>query len=311
MNLDDENHNAVISPEGSEGQAPLPAAFDLESFVPEEYKSKPYMQELLKDENASSRLFREFDGLQSKLGQKQNLVPSAEASPEAWTEFYSKLRPEAPDKYELPEIQWPEEDKELAALVNSWEGEVEYSAKLKQLFFENGLTSTQAANLIKGHQGLQVEQLRAEVAKAKEGQFKNFTTATEALNSVYADKTAYVQETAKGLIEKVLPKELQPLLVNVDPRSEAVVAAIAHALHEKYVKPDNGTVNARSANGATTIPELELELSRASEEFYSLQGGSTLPPPGAMETAKAARDRAAETLREARNALLTNTRKVI
>lgn len=70
-------------------------------YVPEDIKSNSEMMKPLESVKDISSLIKGYVHAQKQIG-KAITVPSAEAKPEDWDSFYTKIgRPESPDKYEV------------------------------------------------------------------------------------------------------------------------------------------------------------------------------------------------------------------
>jgi len=78
---------------------------DWKTGLPDDIRGDPSL-EAIKDLPA---LAKSYIHAQRLVGMDKIPLPAKDATPEAWNEFYSKLgKPEAPDKYELPEVKYPE-----------------------------------------------------------------------------------------------------------------------------------------------------------------------------------------------------------
>lgn len=78
---------------------------DWKSSLPDDIRGDPSL-EVIKD---IPSLAKSYVHAQKLVGMDKIPVPAKDAKPEAWNEFYTKLgKPEAPDKYELPTVEYPE-----------------------------------------------------------------------------------------------------------------------------------------------------------------------------------------------------------
>ena len=114
----------VISPEATPAEPS-----DVPSWIKElpEPLQKEKGLHKFKDRDALASSYVE---LQRKLGTTVQ-IPKADADPADWEKFFSRIRPESPEKYELPAEGLTEED----------------VANLRKAAFENGLSTKQAKAL--------------------------------------------------------------------------------------------------------------------------------------------------------------------
>jgi len=129
--------------------------------------------------------------LQRKLGSSIQ-IPKSDADPAEWEKVFSHLRPESPDKYEVPT-----------------EGFTETAiADIKKAAFESGMTPTQVKNLTSV---LSVEQKRqkeaSETAIAAE-----ITAATEVLKKEYGSEIEASLGIAKKALEVLFPGASKKLI---------------------------------------------------------------------------------------------------
>lgn len=154
---------------GDLGRGDVGAAPPAPDFaVPEAYADKAWAGNI----KSLDDLYSQFDNAQGMIGKK--VIPSADDGDDAWNEFYSQLRPETADLYEL-------------ALPEGFEGEInaEVQGEFKELFHKLGFTQKQAQDLYAGYIELNGKHLGSEQTPEQiEAEFG------EMMKERFADKSA-------------------------------------------------------------------------------------------------------------------------
>lgn len=160
-NPDAQSGGAEPAHSTSSGQAaPSTGSGDTASWrdsLPDDLKSDPELQPI---EDVTT-LAKGYVHAQRMVGRDKVALPGKDATPEEWSQFYSKLgRPESPDAYKVPEGAIPENVQVDEKMVKA------FHAKAHEL----GLTQKQAAELVhwQAHlsgEGLQAQQEAQEQAK--------------------------------------------------------------------------------------------------------------------------------------------------
>ncbi len=222
-----------------------------DELIPEEYREKPYIQNILKSEKPDEQLFKEFDGLQKKLGERSSLaVPKEDASEEDWNNFYKQIgRPEKPDDYAIKKTEWGDENKAIGEFIDSMRTNETFEKGLKDLFYKAGATSKQVDILASGFDELMINSNR--------GFFEEAATASSELNKDYAvrmkdifgNRAETVQEVGKKIIDANVPDNVKPLIKELDNKSLAVLAAVLDNVNAKYIKEDGKLRGGGSSGG--------------------------------------------------------------
>jgi hypothetical protein len=203
---------------GQQGQGNAQAT-DFFSFVPEELKGAPWLEKYKTPED----FFKGVDNLQKVAGQKMDGVvrPAADAKPEAWDEFYSKIGvPEKPDGYALTvdakfkDLFLPGDDKMVA-----------------QIFHAAKLTPEQGAALLPKYLEMragQMEQLKAQRAE-------EFNAGKQALQKEWGSKfDENLGNAAKGLDKAGLLEDLEKQGLGNNPAILKLGELLNRALGEDY-----------------------------------------------------------------------------
>lgn len=120
----------AAEPSGREAAGVIPDSFN----VPEAFADKPWASNIKSQDD----LYNQFDNLQGMIGKKS--VPAADATDEQLDEFYTQIRPESFDKYEL---SLPEG---IETNIND-----EVQGSYKAFFHKNGFSQKQAQALYEFH----------------------------------------------------------------------------------------------------------------------------------------------------------------
>ena len=162
---------------------PVPATNTGLEFLPEAYRNDPSFSRYKNAEEFA----KGFKNLEQFVGKKEVVqgiqVPGDDATPEQVNEFYSKLgRPEAADKYTLPED---------IALPEGFDLGAEKSL-ISNIAFELGLSNKQASSLMK----LYAEKTSENFKQSQEQVAKDFYAAAE--QAFGKDSRANIDLAKKG-----------------------------------------------------------------------------------------------------------------
>lgn len=232
-------------------------ALDFKTLVPQEYQDKPYMQELLKHESPETELFKQFDGLQSKLGQRPEGVPKEDASDEDWTKFYRSLgMPEKADEYsyELPTFEG--EDAAIGEFIKNSRS-TEFEADIKGLAHEAKLTAKQWDIMSKGFDALSVKHNKDVLMKAANAEKELNQGFDNLADETFGDKADEALALGKKMLDAHTPKELQGHLSNLSNEALVVMAGVLNNIYNQYGKEDTFDFkgDATSGGGRSEISE--------------------------------------------------------
>lgn len=240
--------------------------------IPAEYQEKPYIKELLKNKEPGKELFKQFDGLQSKLGQSIT-VPGDDAPEEDWSKFYEKTRPKSHDEYNFGPLELGDDKKELADAFNN-ELAAEKQAEIKKIMHEEGLTKRQAERVYKRVQEFRAKEfgdLHVEYATHQARLDNEFKSLAE---KAWGPKWKEKEQELGPLVRESVPKELHQYMADLPAPALLALATQAQYYKNKYEKED-GYSPRGAASGATTAAELRAELRDSLNE--SLKAGAMDP----------------------------------
>lgn len=237
--------DVIIDREGTED----PPAF----VVPEEYKDKPYM----KDIDSSEKLYKAFDGLQTKLGERPAGIPGENSTDEERATFNKAFGvPETVEGYERTEVKLPEgvtENKELTDKLMASVHKAGISASQFKIL-EGGLTDLMNASM----------QGQADAIVANDAEFDKLT------NDVFSDRKDKVLASAKELIAAHVPEKFKAELDNLPNRSLVILAGVLDGIKQKYISEDTPPGGGEPGGAPTSEAEIRAAARKLmSSEAYT------------------------------------------
>jgi len=232
-----ESGTSTVPTQFPDPSASAPEAPDFTSLIPAEFKEKPWVQDISKNENPFKALFEQHDHAQSLIGRKSTSVevPGEGASEESIKAFYKALgAPEKPEEYEItsPDLTG------LPEKVQLYLGE---EAKDRTLFdsvaqkaVELGITKKQLAGIVEVVDGWKIENAKGAVEAAEALAEKQASEQKQKFTGYYGAKADHVRRVAEETAKKVLPKEIMDMQ---DP-DIALFEAMRY-IHEHVFKNDS------------------------------------------------------------------------
>jgi hypothetical protein len=170
--------------------------------VPDGYAEKGWA----KNVKSYDDLWKMLDSSQELIG-KKSVIPDL-SDDKAREEYFSQLRPEAPDEYSLPEHYGEE--------VNKF---------YQEAFYEAGLSKEQADNLVRKHQEIETHTISAEYSKE---------SLQDMLKQSFGDK--YEEQTAKVFnhVRTMMTPEQQKQLEQLPNSALNLMAQYANKMMQEY-----------------------------------------------------------------------------
>lgn len=192
---------------------------DWRASLPEDIKNEPS----LKDFKDTAALAKSYVHAQRMIGQKRLAAPDAKWTDKDWDQFYNSIgRPESPDKYGTPEVQFEGDAK--------WDDEKLKAAKIEM--HKLGLTDRQAKGLLQYYAGIINGQIKGSV----ESRSKSYEEAERVLKEEYKDSFDSKLDTAKSVLKKFGSEDLIKSLVDAgfdnDPRLVKFLVSIGSSMME-------------------------------------------------------------------------------
>lgn len=241
------NHQAG----GSGAPVYTPPAIAIMDAAPPEFREKPYLKNI-KD---IPSLFKEFDGLQTKLGQRPSVgAPAADAKPEEVEAFYNSLTPKDAKEYQIPETEFSKNNPRDAKFLDG----------MKEIFKKSGMSQYHAGKFLP----LAEEYLAQYTAGLRDENDAKFETE---IKTQFGAELEPSMKAAKELIADNIPKELLPRLEKMTNDDLLLMTVMAKNLHDKYIKEDSVLKNQRPAGGGDVNALYEearkLQLSPEYQDF--------------------------------------------
>ena len=193
---------------------PAPADEGKASFldsIPEAYRDKEY----LKNAESMESFLDQYENAQKLIGKKQ--IPGEDSSPEEWTEFYNKLRPESADKYEFEHPEGLE--------VNE-----EFSNTMKGIFHEAGLTPNQA-KLIQGKYDEIIQGMTPD-PEAQDIEFEKMFTEH------FGDRQEDATRKANLLLTEFAPESMKGAISELGNNELLLLTSVLDGVANKYISED-------------------------------------------------------------------------
>lgn len=215
-----------------EEKPPVPV-FD--TLIPEEFKDRPYLNDLKALQvgpDAYKALFSKLDGAQKLIGKKTG-IPEAGAPPEEWDQFHARLRPTTAEEYEFAAKDGADPD---------------FTKAVKGMFFEAGLTKSQAAKLQTKFDAYITEKTAGQTAESKrlDEEFEALTKTT------FGAENMNVLALGKSLLAELTPDSLKPHLARLPNEALVVLAGVMASVRAKYLGEDKGGGGGGGGGGAPT-----------------------------------------------------------
>lgn len=209
-----EQSQPVSQPAPSVDAPAAPAPSVSEFKVPETYTGKGWVEKV----KSVDDLWKLADNSQSLLGKRA--VPANDAPPEEWDNFYKAAgKPEAPDKYQLQDVDGVPEGFDLT----------EFKGKAQQLMFEAGLNQRQANALYQAYLKTELDVAGKNKETIVEHNKKLDAEFDGVVKELFGDKFGEVSTKAQAFIKENLPEQLIPAVQALQDNPQALAAFIAFA----------------------------------------------------------------------------------
>ena len=193
--------------------------------VPEEYKEEGWTQNI----KSYDDLWKMNANAQKMIG-KKSLLPGDDSSDEEWDGFYSKMRPEKQEDYNL-----------------SFE-DADEKAFFEKAFFESGISKKQAAAIANSYK---------EAAQRVNAEMYSKQGYDQVLNERFGDKAKDVAGKVTSLLSKELDEQDQKAIEAMPNNIIGVVYGVVNKLMDRYAIKDSDTAALKGASGNPGQPDYE------------------------------------------------------
>lgn len=214
------------NPEPAPGQK---KEFDITTIIPEEYKNKPYIQNIKSAED----FFKQFDNAQQLIGKKTIGVPDENATEEDWEKFRQALRPEKPEDYAF-------ETKPLGEGYELFDKQVEemmtpaFKSGLQNIFHKRGLDKQTAAGIVEDYNKLFFTEHKAMVDEANNHRMQQDKLFDDLSAKHFGANKDQAVEQASKIVTSVIPEDVKGLLPLIPAEALVVLGSALLAQQKKY-----------------------------------------------------------------------------
>ena len=192
-------------------EATPPETSSFKESIPEAYRDKEY----LKNADSMESLLDQYENAQKLIGKKQ--IPGADATPEEMTEFYNKLRPESPDKYNF--------EYQEGAEVNQ-----EFETSMKSIFHEAGLSEGQA-KLVQTKYDELVNGMMPDPG-AQDAEFDKMFA------DHFGDRQDDATRKANQLLSEFAPESMRAAIAELGNNELLLLTSVLDGVANKYISED-------------------------------------------------------------------------
>lgn len=231
---------------------------DFKSTYGKNYADKGFMQELTSPE----KMFEKIDNMESLIG-KKSFVPGEGATEQDWNDYRNRVGLKSADDYVLDNSELPDNVKDLH--------NDDIQGKVKQMFFDAGLTPQQAKIINSRYDKIMAEAHKDVLDRVAEQQ-KQAQLSDEEFDALaketWGQERDNVINVAKSLIQEFTPPNLKDAMATMDNKSLTIMASVLKGVSDKYISQDD--LDALKGNNAANNPdslreEAQKELAKLSQ----------------------------------------------
>lgn len=249
--------------------------FNFEEFKAtygKDYADKGFMREL----DSPGKIFEKIDNLETLIG-KKSFVPGENATDNEWADYRNRIELKSPDDYTITDDSLPDN---LKTFHNE-----DINGKIKQMFYNAGLTPGQAKILNDSYNKIMVDannELLNSLA-IQESQQKLLDEDFDRIaNESWGNDRENVQNVANSLLKEFTPDNLKSSLNDLDNKSLIIMASVLKGISDKYISEDD-LATLRKGNGSDSNLSVREE---AQKELAKLAQMSMFDPNYAAQKAK-------------------------
>jgi hypothetical protein len=213
---------------------------DFLKIVPDEYKDKPWVQNLLKAPTPTKEFFKQHEEVQKLIGSRpQGIVPpGVNATAEETKAFYKSLGvPDDIKMYTIESPAWAEDEKAFGDIIEKTRRN-DVLDDMRKLAMAEGITPKQFQNSIKGFEKAQVKVLK-DIQKANvEAILKRDKDFQESVQKEYGEKWNNKVQAGKAIIDKFGSDRVKKAFGNYDNEQGLALLELLGNVHDNLVKGD-------------------------------------------------------------------------
>jgi hypothetical protein len=224
--------------------------FSFEDLVPEVHRDKNWAKSLADAENPHEELLKQFEGLQSKIGERPLAALPENATPEQVANFRKAVGvPEDIKGYETKPIEWTPEEKPFGEQIANVRP-ASFIEDLKAAALANNIPKATFEKMLEAHDRIAVKHLREQrIATAKtESDFEqDFNTK---FDTRYGERKNQVIELSGKMAAALLPPEDMVYWNQLDNTNRMLFADLMMRVNGKYVREDSFSTRPGSSPSA-------------------------------------------------------------
>ena len=215
------------------------------------------MQELTTPE----KMFEKIDNMESLIG-KKSFVPGEGATEQDWNDYRDRVGIKSTDDYTLDNSDLPDNIKNLH--------NDEIQGKVKQMFYDAGLTPQQAKIINSRYDQIMTE-AHKDVMEQYAAQQKQAQLSDEEFDALaketWGQERDNVINVAKSLIQEFTPPNLKDAMATMDNKSLTIMASVLKGVSDKCISQDDlDALKGNSVNNPDSLrEEAQKELAKLSQ----------------------------------------------
>lgn len=247
--------------------------------VPEGYKQKEWVQNIMKSENPTENFFKAHENALSMIGKSGALTAPGEGATEEQIKSWHKAIgvPDDVKGYDYTAPAWSDADKELGQMLEKSrpKGFIE---DIKEEARKAGIPPKAFAQLASAYDQKWLaanRELAEQTYKANLELNQDFDQVTTRL---FGERKDAVLKQGREYIEKKVPPEMRPILMNSDNNTLAMFAALIDQEHRNNIAegPSFSTKDGSVGAGPRNLTELQnamtVEMSKPEFRNFRLPG---------------------------------------
>lgn len=251
--------NLQTTPEGTSGSAGDAASNGtsptFESFIPEDYKSKEWVQNALKTDNPAKAVLDMYENAQSLIGKQANQfrVPDDKATPEQLADFRKALGvPEKAEAYELSKVEWkPEEQAAGEYLTKQLNPDLQNA--MKEAALSIGLSAKQFKELDEAYSRAFVKVHGPALIELQKAESEITADFEKEADQLFGTNKETVLKNVGDLVDKYATKS-KPHLHDMPNKYLLMFAETIEGIRKEYIGEDA----IKSGSGSTSSTNFDL-----------------------------------------------------
>ncbi len=225
-------------------------------LVPAEYHDRGYLKDILampQGPEALTAVLKKLDGAETLIGRKIG-IPGTDAKPEEVEKFYSSLRPEKEDDYEIKGL--------------NDNADPEFIKALRGAFHHAGNSKVQAQRFLEKL----LPVFEAQATKHADNKKKADDAFDALAKTALGEDNKAVMAQVRKEIEERCPAEMKPHLDRLNDENMVIMASVIQSIRKQYI-PEDQLDPKKALGGSGSQDDLQAEGRNlmASEAYTNFQ----------------------------------------